>query len=153
MTNIIGSPTMPTIGLERALEYAVIQSWDELMPVSASGLIHVEYRTASDNSLDFLKIWSSTRWGHWRLVCEYWMRPLWSHATGMFFGDDFHSKRFAQRLEFLMKHDDLFAKLPDQNGLIQVHPPTPEQRCEAERWRMVTFGDQGSKPENARIAA
>ncbi len=153
MTNTISSPTIPTVRLDRALEYAVIQSWDELMPDPASGLIHVEYQTASDNSLDFLKIWSSTLRGHWSLVCEYWMRPLWSHATGMRFGDDYFSETFARTLEFLMKHDNSFAKLPDRNGLIQVYPPTPEQRSEVERWRTVAFGDQGSSSVKPSVAA
>jgi hypothetical protein len=48
---------MQTISLDRALEYTVIQGWDELMPDRTSGLIHIEYQTGSDGSTDFLKVW------------------------------------------------------------------------------------------------
>jgi hypothetical protein len=80
MTNIINSPVITKARLDRALEYAMIQNWDELMPDPASGLIHVEYQTASDGSLDLLKLWSSKLRGHRDLPCEYWMRSLWSHG-------------------------------------------------------------------------
>jgi hypothetical protein len=104
MTNIISSPTIPTARLDRALEYALIQSWDELMPDPTSGLIHVEYQTEVDGSLDFLTVWASAIRGYWNRVCELWMRPLRSHATGLRFGDDYHSERPARRLVFVMEH-------------------------------------------------
>ena len=153
MTNSFGSPAIPTARLDRALEYAVIQSWDELMPDPSSGLIHVEYQTASDRSLDFLKVWSSTLRGYWNLVCEYWMRPLWSHGTGLRFEDDCHSETLARTLELLMGNADSFRNLPDQQGLIQVYPPTPEERNEAVRWGTVAFGDQGSSKVRQSVAA
>lgn len=37
MTDIIGSPTIPTAGLNRVLEYAAIHSWNELMPIRHRG--------------------------------------------------------------------------------------------------------------------
>jgi hypothetical protein len=56
MIPLVGSQLMQTIRLDRALEYSVIQSWDELMPDQASGLIHIEYQTGGDGSLDFLTL-------------------------------------------------------------------------------------------------
>lgn len=153
VTNSIESSAISTARLDRALEYAVIQSWDELMPDPLSGLIHIEYQTASDRSLDFLKIWSSTLRGHWNLICEYWNRPLWSHATGLHREDRCHSETFARTLEFLMRNADSFRNLPDQQGLIQVYPPTQEQRSEAERWRTVEFDDQGCSKVIPSVAA
>ena len=44
MLAIADSQTIQTISLARALEYAVIQSWDELTPDRISGLIHIEYK-------------------------------------------------------------------------------------------------------------
>jgi hypothetical protein len=151
MTNIISSPTVSTARLDRALEYAVIQSWDELMPDPTSGSIQVEYQTGADGSLDFLTLWASTTRGHWSLISEFWMRPLWSHATGLRFGDDYHSETFARTLEFVVEHEGSYA--PDQHGLIQIYPPTPEKRSEAERWRTVAFDDQGSSPTKVSVAA
>lgn len=95
MLPITDSQTMQTISLARALEYTVIQSWDELMPDGTSGLIHIEYQTGSGGSTDFLKGWASIIKGSWKLVCELLMRPLWSHTTGLRFENDYHSDAFA----------------------------------------------------------
>jgi hypothetical protein len=76
MTSASNSQQEQTDRLDRSLEYAAVQSWDELMPDPASGLIHVEYQTGSDGSLDFGKVWASVCRGHWKLVCEVWMRSL-----------------------------------------------------------------------------
>ena len=59
------SQTIQTISSDRALEYAVIQSWDELMPDRTSGLIHIEYQTGCDGSTEFLKVWTSIIRGSW----------------------------------------------------------------------------------------
>lgn len=58
---IIGSQPLQTTRLDRTLKYALVQSRDELMPQSNSGLIHIEYQTGSDGPLNFFKIWASTR--------------------------------------------------------------------------------------------
>lgn len=71
------------IGFDRILECAVILSWDELMGPSTSGLVQIEYRTDAAYSLEYLKVWSSTVRGYANLVCEYWLRPLWSHVVGL----------------------------------------------------------------------
>lgn len=146
MTSTIGSQPMLTARLDRALEYAVIQSWDELMPDSVSGTISIEYQTGADGSLDFFKIWASTIRGHWKLVCECWLRPLWSNATGLRFSNDFHSVDFAHTLEYVMGHQEAFLKLPHQHGTIQIYPPTQEERREAALWTSVAFNQQGSMP-------
>lgn len=146
MTPITDTQAMQRDRLDHALEYAVIQSWDELMPSSPSGLIQIEYQTGGDGSIEFLMIWASSIRGHWKLVCEFWMRPLWSHATGLRFSNDFHSAGFAHALELVMEHESAFSKLPDQHGLIQVYPPTEDERREAERWTSVAFDHLGSVP-------
>jgi hypothetical protein len=71
-------------------------------------LIHIEYQTGHDGSLDFLLIWASTNRGYWNLVCEYWIHPLWSHSTGLRFGNDYRSLEFAHGLELAVKHEDEF---------------------------------------------
>lgn len=150
----IGDPQpMQMPRLDHTLEYAVVHSWDELMPSATSGLIHIEYHTGEDRSLAFLKIWASPVKGYCKLVCELWVQPLWSHAIGLRFGNDYRSPDLAHVLEFIAGHKDEFSKLPDQDGLIQVYPPTPEERQNAERWTQVAFNDRGSAPIEARPAA
>ena len=57
--------------LDRILESAVILGWPDLMKDAKSGSIQLEYAFAPDNSLDCLKLWSSTVRGNWHLACEY----------------------------------------------------------------------------------
>jgi hypothetical protein len=138
MMPLVGS-LMQTIRLDRALEYSAIHSWDELMPDQASGLIHIEYQTGGNGSLDFLKFWASTIRGSWKLVCDFWMRPLWAHTTGLRFHNDYHSEDFAHNLEFVRGQEKIFLKLPEQAGLIQIYPPTQEERKEADEWMKLAF--------------
>lgn len=153
MTILTNSRAMEEAQLDHALQYAVVQSWDELMPDPASGLIHIEYETGDDGSLDFVKIWASTVRGHWNLVCEFWVRPLWSNATGIRFANDYYSADLARTLEFVIKHADAFAKLPHRPGFLQVSPPTEEERKEAQRWTTVAFNHDGALPEEQDVAA
>lgn len=124
-------PELPA-RLECALKNAVVKSWDELMPDSKSGLIHIEYETGRDGSLDFLTIWTSTVRGYWSLVCELWMHPLWSHVTGLSFHNDYHSVGFARGLELVTEHQNDYSKLPGRRGVIQVYPPQEEAKSLAE---------------------
>jgi len=140
MMAITDSQTMQSVSLDRALEYAVIQSWDELTPDRTAGLIHIEYQTGSDGVIEFLKVWSSIARGTWKLVCELWMRPLWSHATGLRFENNYHSDALGKNLELIMRQEKGFPRVPDQAGLIQVYPPTQEERKEADRWIDLAFG-------------
>jgi len=140
MVAITDSLTMQTVPLDRALEYAVIQSWDELVPDRTTGLIHVEYQTGSDGVIDFLKVWSAIARGTWKLVCELWMRPLWSHATGIRFENNYRSETLSNSLELIMGQEQTFPRASEQAGLIQIHPPTQGERREADQWIGLAFG-------------
>ena len=139
MVPITDLQLMQTISLDRALEYAVIQGWDEVMPDRTSGLIHIEYQTGENGSTDFFKVWASIVRGSWKLVCELWMRPLWSHSTGLRFENNYHSEALAHNLELIMGQEDTFPRLPEKVGLIQIYPPTQEERREADRWMNLAF--------------
>jgi hypothetical protein len=119
-----------TARLDSALKRAVIESWHELMPDSPSGLIHIEYQTGDDGSLEFLKIWASTTWGYWNLVCEMWMRALWSNALGLRFANDYHSATFAKALDLAMGQGRSDLNLANQHGLIQVDACSSNERTE-----------------------
>jgi hypothetical protein len=131
MSSITNIQAKQAARLERTLKSAVVSRWSELMPDSASGLIHIEYQTGADGVLDFIKIWASQVWGQWNLVCELWMRPLWSHVSGVRFGSEFHSVDFARALELAVGSDDTSTMLPNLHGMIQVFPPTAVERSEA----------------------
>ena len=140
------SQSLSTSQLDRTLQYAVVRTWDELMPPSTSGSIHIEYQTGADGSLDFLKIFASTIRGYWNLVCECWMRPLWSHSAGLSFGKDYHSAGLAHSLELVMEHKDSFSKVPNRHATLYITTPTEEERGEAKSWTSVAFDHDGSTP-------
>jgi len=115
--------------LDRLLESAVVQSWPDLMKNVTSGLLHLEYVFASDNSLDSLRLLSSTVWGQWNLVCEYWMSSSTIHDKGIYFKDGFRSEDLAHTLEFIMQHQRSFSPSPNlgRTGLLQIQAPTREE--------------------------
>ena len=153
MAPLTDSQTTQTVRLDQMLESAVVLSWDELMPNSTSGLIHIEYQSGADGSLDFLKIWASTIWGQWKLICEFWVRPLWDHAAGVRFGSEFHSVDFARTLELVVGKDDKSAILPNLHGLLQVSPPTAVERSDAGVMIREVLDHHGAPTMEPHIAA
>jgi hypothetical protein len=153
MKPITGSQTLQRSYLEGRLKSAVVLGWDELMPDSTSGLIHVEYQAADEGSLDFLKIWASTIRGQWKLICEFWMRPLWSHSAGVRFGSEYHSVDFARTLELVLGPADAFSLAPNLRGLVQVSPPTEEERDKAKQLTLSALEHHASMPFDEHVAA
>lgn len=104
---------------------ALTVSWADVMPRSDAGLIHVEYESGSEDAIDWLKVWSSTKWGYWSLVCEYWTREHPFGEIGLQFGTGYHSDGLGESLKLIMQHQHQFT--PPENGspdLIQVYPPS-----------------------------
>jgi hypothetical protein len=121
--------TSSNITLDQILESAVVLSWKDLLPGKRTSLVHVEYRLGPGGSLEFLKVWSSIIRGHQYLVCE------WNPATNyVSFSNDFYSKDLAQMLESIIQHQAVFSKdlTLHRDGLVQIHPPTEEDRRSAE---------------------
>lgn len=124
------------VQIDRVLESAVVLSWKDLLHTSKEGLVHVEYGTAPEPSLQYLKIWLSTTRGTWDLICEYWMSPGSSRipAVGLTFSNGYYSADLAQMLEHMMQHHDGFPNsLSGESGvnLIQVQSPTAGDRRKA----------------------
>ena len=124
------------VQIARVLESAVVLSWRDLQHRSKEGLVHVEYGTAPEPSLQYLKVWLSTTRGTWDLICEYWMSSgsLKLPAAGLTFSNGYHSADLAVMLEQMMQHHDGF---PDSLSgecsvnLIQVQSPTEGDRVRA----------------------
>ncbi len=123
------------------------------MPASKSGLLHIEYQTRSDGSLDFLFIWASAIRGYWNLVCELWTRPLWSHVAGIRFGDDYHFSDFTNRLNWVIAHENDYAKLPGRRGLIQVYPPSEAEQSRMNRFKNAVRRDAVPVSAGQRVTA
>lgn len=124
------------VQIDRVLESAVVLSWNDLVKRSHPGIVHVEYGTAPEPSLQYLKIWLSTALGTWDLICEYWISPGSSRVppAGLTFSNGYFSPDLKQMLGHLMRHQDSFPDpLSGQSGvnLIRVRPPTEDDRLKA----------------------
>src|ERR1051325_4629496 len=128
-------PNVGTLRLDRALESAVQVSWNDLMSVAESGSIHLEYRIESDGSLQYLKIWASTRRGYWNLVCEQWITSAWLHSPGLHFFDGYYSEGLAHFLEIVARHQGTFIGVSGtcRCGSLHTSQPTEDESREARR--------------------
>jgi hypothetical protein len=133
---IPGKPPIKRVQVDRVLESAVVLSWSDLVKGSRRGIIHVEYGTAPEPSLQYLKVWLSTSLGTWDLICEYWISPGSSRlpASGLTFSNGYYSSDLKQMLGQLMRHQE---SLPDllsgKSGvsLIRIQPPTEDDKRQA----------------------
>jgi hypothetical protein len=118
--------------LERILESTIVMSWEDLIHVQ-SGLVHIKYGFAADGTLEYLAVWSSIIWGHWFLVCDYWMSACKFHGAGIHFENGYQSETLAHILQVIMQHQDSFALVPNlgRQGLLQVPTPTQEESTAA----------------------
>jgi len=123
------------------------------MPDSTSGLMHIEYQTGDGGSLQFVKFWSSTVWGEWKLICELWMQTLWAQVAGVRFRSDYHSVKFARTVEAVAAYERPVALIPGLRSLIQVFPPSDVQRREAELFTTVVLDGHSSVPADAALVA
>jgi hypothetical protein len=155
MTKLVNLPPAGTMRLDRVLEAAVQAHWNELMPAEDAGSIQVEYRTESDASLQYLKIWASTARGHWDLVCEQWITAAWSHVPGLQFCSGYYSKAFGRLLEVVTRHQSAFVELsgPCRDGMIQVSAPAEDERRAAESWIAEVLAGLSSSPAEQLVTA
>jgi len=140
--------------LARVLQSAVISSWDDLMPPGVTGPIHIEYGAGASGAIDFLKVFSSTTRGCWKLACEYWVSSSWGHTPGMSFGDIPCPRNFAQAIEKLMRHQGEFTSPCGLScdGMMQISPPTVEERKQALSCMTETFDHLGYPPAERQMA-
>jgi hypothetical protein len=132
MTAMPYLPMVAKPSLELALEDAVVLSWNELMPTATSGVINIEYHTSPEYLMEYLKVWASSDRGYWTMICEYWKCSLWSHIPGISFGKGYGPGDFSRRLENVMQHENDFDMASQQDRLIQVSSPKPNEHSTAE---------------------
>jgi hypothetical protein len=135
------------LSLDQALRYAVIQSWDELMPQASDGSIQIEYQNANDSELQYLKLWKSTALGRWDLVAEFWEKAMWGNSAGLRMGKEYlQSAGTVWILEFVLEHQANFTSLAGTTGVLQIFAPTPAERAQAAAWIEVACGQFGVVP-------
>ena len=119
--------------LDKALEYAVIVAWEDLMKTATPCSVRIEYRSDLGTPLDYVSIWSVRARGHRYLVCDYWTWTSQAHPSGIRFRNGHHSDQLAQALDFIMKNQDQFSRPRDafRDGLVLIDPPTEGERTEA----------------------
>src|SRR5690348_13498900 len=133
--------------IEHVLQSAVILSWNELVSGSDS-MVHVEYATAPEPCLQYLKIWRTAKQTQWDLICEYWISAGSAGAPhiGLTFGRGYHSPRLTQILESILRHQ---GGIPDALAgetalnLIVVGLPTAQEKHSASRCMSEAYEQRG----------
>jgi hypothetical protein len=133
---IPGKAPIKEVQIDRVLKSAVVLSWNDLVKGSQTGIIDIEYGTAPEPSLQYLKIWLSTTRDTWDLICEYWISPGTSPVpvAGLTFSNGYYSSDLKQMVGHLMRHQ---VSIPDLLSgkssvtLMRVQSPTEDDRLRA----------------------
>ncbi len=128
--------------LDKALQFAVILAWEDLMKVTSPRSARVEYRCEPGTSLDYLNVWSVGAEGKQDLVCDYWTWTSPAHPSGVRFSNKFQSDQLGLALDFILMNQGQFTRRADacRAGLALIYPPTGEERIEAATWMSGVHG-------------
>jgi hypothetical protein len=132
---------MEKIELDRALELAVLSSWQDLVKPGEGCSVRVEYKDVPDIPLKSLEIWSRKGRGYGILVCRYSVAPAVSASAAVnvptiLFANSYHSRMLADHLDFIMRHQDCFARPSHHSahGLVEVEHPSEKDLTDATAW-------------------
>jgi hypothetical protein len=122
--------------LDKALEFAVILAWEDLMKVAPLCSARVEYRSAPGTALDYLSVWSVDAERKQNMVCDCWTWASAAHPMGIRFNNKFQSHQLGQALDFILMNQDQFTRPADAcpEGLALIYPPTGDELTEATTW-------------------
>jgi hypothetical protein len=127
--------------IDRALELAVVSSWDDLVNLGESCSIHVEYGNVFELPLDSVEVWKIANRGDGTLVCSYSMSrsdslPVGLETPEMHFTNNYLSTILADNLDFIMRNQHLFSRPRDHSihGLVQIDLPSEQERKSAAIW-------------------
>jgi hypothetical protein len=122
--------------LERAFRYAVTAAWDDLTRAKKPRSIHVEYLCEPGAIINHVSVWSLGSGGYQDLLCDYWTTSSPAHPMGISFVNNCYSEKLAQIFDVVMKNQGQFTRAADacRHGLVQIGPPTKEERLGAIAW-------------------
>jgi hypothetical protein len=127
--------------LDRALELAVVSSWEELVRLGESCSIHVDYKNLSKLPLNSVEVWMIKNRGYGRRVCSYTTSRSGSSAVPpetleIRFVNNFRSNILAKNLNFIVRNQHQFSRLPDHSihGWVQIDLPSEEEKKSAAVW-------------------
>jgi hypothetical protein len=127
--------------IDRALELAVVSSWDDLVNPGESCSIHVEYGNVLELPLNSVEVGKITDRGDGTLVCRYTISrpdssPVAPETLEMHFANNYRSTILADNLDFIMQNQHQFSRPPDRSihGLVQIDLPSEEERESAAIW-------------------
>lgn len=121
---------------EKALEFAVISSWDELIKPGGKSSIHVEYANVAGIPVPSLQVWDTHK-GHENRVCDYSVLPSGdSQLQRIQFTNSYASQTLAEALDLVMLNQSHFTRPGDRcvKGLVQIGVPSEEDRASAAQW-------------------
>jgi hypothetical protein len=133
---VVASSNLPAVGtlsFDDVLFNTLVCSWNELMPEAGAGQVQIEYHVGPAGSVEFVKVWGATIRGHWDLICEHWMSSGISNQGGLRFANGHKPGTFGALLNSIMQQQQLFrvGAAPGTNCMIQVSPPTDQERISA----------------------
>lgn len=122
---------------EKALGFAVISCWEDMVKPDEGKTIHIEYPNVPNTPVESLKVWTVMN-GNWTLVCDY--STIVSRTfpvLGMHFENSFYSETLTQNLTFIMEHQPQLTRCGagSINGMVQVSRPSAQDRVNAAAWR------------------
>jgi hypothetical protein len=130
--------------LDRALELAVVSSWNELTSPGEPCAVHVEYKDVSAVPVTSLEVWMIKKRGYGMLVCRC-SAPSSPTAdtSGCVFSNAYRSEALAGDLDFILRNQGHFSRPPDRSvhGLVQVDEPSEEDRSNATAWSQSGHAD------------
>lgn len=143
--------------IDRALELAVVSSWDDLVNLGESCSIHVEYGNVFELPLNSVEVWKIANSGDGTLLCSYSMSrsdslPVGLETPEMHFTNNYLSTILADNLDFIMRNQDLFS--PPRNhsihGFVQIDLPSEQERKSAAIW---SRGNRSDSTEGLPVEA
>ena len=124
------------VDFEKALEFAVIASWDDLLKPNDNSSIHVEYANVDSMPIVALEMWATYK-GHGNRVCDYWVHPSnGAQLQRTQFSNSYASQTLAETLDLIMLNQGQFTRPAGRgvNGLVRVAAPTKEVRASVAEW-------------------
>lgn len=134
--------------LDRALELAVVASWEDVVKPGDPCSVHVEYEKQPDSPLSSLSVWTIRNRGYGTLVCRYSVAPpdsasSASEVSRVRFANSYQSAILTDCLDFIMRNQGQFTRPADRSihGLVQIDCPSEEDRSDAATWSQAAVAE------------